>query len=106
MNTTSEHPAVATALHGGHPIPHVIYWSHVRDKAEECVRDILNDGDTPTSLIDILGKNTIDSPDDWDELMDYCKEHGAVCHDINKLYRASAAWLQAFNELEYKRLYP
>jgi hypothetical protein len=38
--------------------------------------------------------------------MDFCKEQGAVCHDINKLYRASASWLQAYNELEYKRRYP
>jgi hypothetical protein len=78
----------------------------VKEKAEDCVKHILEGGDTPVALIDIIGSESIKSPDDWDDLMDFCKEHGAVCHDINKLYRASAAWLQAYNELEYKRLYP
>jgi hypothetical protein len=99
MNTT-EHPAVHSSM------PHVIYWGKVKKEAEDCVKHILEGGDTPVSLIDVIGSDSINSPDDWDELMDFCKEHGAVCHDINKLYRASAAWLQAYNELEYKRLYP
>lgn len=84
----------------------MMYWGSVKEKAEECVKQILEGGDTPVALIDIIGSESIESPDDWDELMGFCKEHGAVCHDINKLYRALAAWLQAFNELEYKRLYP
>jgi hypothetical protein len=83
-----------------------MYWGKIKEEAEECVEHILEGGDTPTTLIDILGKDSIESPDDWDDLMDFCNEHGAVCHDINKLYRASAAWLQAYNELEYKRFYP
>lgn len=99
MNT-SEHPAVHSHT------PHMMYWGKVKKEAEDCVKSILEEGDTPVALIDIIGSESINSPDDWDELMDFCKEHGAVCHDINKLYRASAAWLQAFNELEYKRRYP
>ncbi len=106
MNTTSEHPAVASAPHSEHTIPHVMYWSHVRDKAEECVKHVLEGGNHPTTLHEAIGKHTIELPEDWDALMDYCKEHGASCGNINKLYRASANWLQAYNELEYKRHYP
>lgn len=86
--------------------PHMIYWGRVKTKAEDCVKRILEGGDTPTSLMDILGKDAITSPEDWDTLMEYCDEQGACEHDLNKLYRASISWLQAHNELEYKRLYP
>jgi hypothetical protein len=99
MNT-NEHPAVHSSM------PHVLYWGRVKKEAEESVKHLLEGGDSPIALFDILDKDTITSPDDWDEIMDYCKDNGASCHDINRLYRASAAWLQAFNELEYKRLYP
>lgn len=103
----SEHPAAPAAhAHTEHPIPHVIYWSHVRDKAEECVKSVLEGGNSPTSLHKAIGKSTIETPEDWDELMDYCTERGIRCHDKNKLYRASVSWLQAYNELEYKRHYP
>jgi hypothetical protein len=100
MNTTNEHPAVHSHS------PHMMYWGSVKEKAEECVKHVLEGGSHPTTLHKAIGKHTIEHPEDWDALMDYCKGHGASCGNINKLYRASASWLQAFNELEYKRLYP
>ena len=97
---TTEHPSVHSNQ------SHMIYWGRVKDKAEECVEHILEGGDTPTTLADILDKEHIDSPEDWDDLMDFCKEEGACNRDLNELYRASVSWIQAHNELEYKRLYP
>lgn len=99
---TSEHPAV----HSLHDTPHMKYWHGVKEKAEECVKHVLEGGAVPVTLRNAIGKHHIETPEDWDDLMDYCKENGAVCHDINRLYRASASWLQAHNEIEYKKLYP
>lgn len=104
MNTNvPDHPAV----HSAHDMtPHMKYWHSVKEKAEECVKRVLEGGNSPTTLHNAIGKHHIETPEDWDDLMDYCKEHGAVCRDINMLYRASASWLQAHNEIEYKKLYP
>lgn len=85
---------------------HMKYWGGVKSKAEKCVRDVLEGGNHKVTLRDAIGKDTIELPEDWDALMTFCKHNGAVCHDLNRLYRASATWLQAFHELEYKRLYP
>jgi hypothetical protein len=45
-------------------------------------------------------------PEDWDDIMEFCREKGASQCDLDDLYRASVAWLQAYHELEYKRMYP
>lgn len=96
----NEHPAVHAHT------PHMMYWGEVKEKAEECVKHVLEGGNTPVTLHAAIGKSAIETPEDWDHLMSYCKGHGAACHDINKLFRASASWLQAYHELEYKRQYP
>lgn len=98
MNT--EHPAVHDHT------PHMKYWGGVKAKAEECVKHILENGNYRVNLRDAIGKDAIESPEDWDSLLTFCKRNGAVCHDLNRLSRASTTWLQAFHELEYKRLYP
>lgn len=100
MNT-SEHPAAHAAL-----TPHLKYWGEVKSKAEECVKHVLAEGNHHTSLHEVLGRDAFKEPEDWDTLMAYCRANGAVCHDLDRLYRASANWLQAHNELEYKRHYP
>lgn len=89
-----------------HTSHHMKYWGSVKDNAEKCVKNILEGGNHPVTLRDVIGKDCLENPEDWDGLMTFCKHHGAVCHDINKLFRASASWLQAYHELEYKRLYP
>lgn len=102
MNTpTSEHPAA----HSAHDTPHMKYWHGVKEKAEECVRKVLEGGDSPVTMYEAIGKQHIETPEDWDDLMDFCKKHGS-CHDTNRIYRAATMWLQAHNEIEYKKLYP
>lgn len=83
-----------------------MYWGKVKGDAEECVKRILKEGDTPSSLMDAIGKEYLEKPEDWDDLRDFCEDHGAMCHDIHRLERALVMWIQAFNELEYKKLYP
>lgn len=89
---------------------HMKYWGDLKAKAEECIKAVLEGGNHKVTLRDAIGKDAIELPEDWDDLMDYCKIyckiHGGSCHDLNRLYRASATWLQAYHELEYKRLYP
>lgn len=82
---------------------HVRYWSGVKAKSEEDAKIVLEEGNNPMSLATILGRHNIEIPEDWDDIMSYCTKHGAVCRDVNRLYRASVSWLQAYNELEYKR---
>lgn len=96
-----EHPAA----HPEHS-HHMKYWGEVRDKAEECVKSVLEGGNERVTLHEAIGKAHIEHPEDWDALMDFCKENGAHCSDINKIYRASVSWIQAHNEIEYKKLYP
>ena len=100
MNTT-EHPAV----HADH-LSHGIFWGKVRSDAEEYVKGILEGGNEPSSLMIAIGKASIDSPEDWDDLRDYCEENGITCRELHKLDRAFTMWMQAYNELEYKKLYP
>jgi hypothetical protein len=101
MNT-HEHASV----HDAHMTPHVKYWGSVKAKAEECVKHVLEGGDTHVTLHEAIGKSTIGYPEDWDVLMEFCHDNGAHCHDMNRLYRAQVAWIQAYNELEYKKTYP
>lgn len=100
MNTT-EHPAV----HAVHESPHMKYWGEVKRKAEECVKSVLEGGNEHVTLHDAIGKSAIGDPEDWDALMEYCHENGADCRDMNRIYRAQIAWIQAHNELEYKKTY-
>ena len=94
-----EHPAIQHT-------PHMMYWGEVKEKAEECVKHVLEGGNHKVTLHEAIGKSEMESPADWDTLMDYCKEHGASCSNINKLYRASVSWIQAYNEIHYKMEYP
>ncbi len=99
---THEHPAV----HDAHITPHMKYWGSVKAKAEECVIDVLEGGSKRVTLHEAIGRHAMEHPEDWDALMEYCKHHGGSCRDINRLYRAEMSWIQAYNELEYKRHYP
>lgn len=85
--------------------PHVMHWGIVKANAEESVKHILEGGNTPRTLHDVIGKDRFESPEDWDELIDYCKWHNVVCRDMNKLYRAQTSWIQAMHELEYASHY-
>lgn len=85
---------------------HMKYWGGVKDKAEECVEHILAEGNTPFTLHDAIGKHSLESGEDWDELIEFCKERKCACDDLNRIYRAQVSWIQAHNELEYKKLYP
>lgn len=96
----AEHPAV----HPEHS-HHMKYWGGVRDKAEECVKSVLEGGNERVTLHEAIGKAHIEHPEDWDALMDFCKENEAHCSDINRLNRAMVMWLHAYNELEYKKSY-
>ncbi len=65
-----EHPAV----HPEHS-HHMKYWGGVRDKAEECVKSVLEGGNERVTLHEAIGKAHIEHPEDWDALMDFCKEN-------------------------------
>ena len=95
-----EHPTVHT-----HETPHNKWWGEVKAKAEECARDVLEGGKHRVTLHEAIGKKTIEEPEDWDDLMDFCSTHGS-CGDKNRLFRAATSWIQVHNELEYKRHYP
>ena len=101
----TNHPAVQASAHHAHT-PHYMYWSGLKEKAEHCVHHVFKEGSSSYTLHDALGKDNLTEPEDWDDIMEFCREKGASQCDLDDLYRASVAWLQAYHELEYKRMYP
>jgi hypothetical protein len=79
------------------------YWGEVKLKAEECVKHVLEGGNESITLHNAIGKAAIECPEDWDALVEFCEEYDADCRDMNRIYRAQVAWIQAHNELEYKK---
>lgn len=85
---------------------HNSYWKSVMVRAESDVDAILGDGDLPVSVKDALDKDRIETPEDWDELLEWCIDEGILRCDMMRLVRCMASWMQAWNELMYKKQTP
>lgn len=85
---------------------HSEYWTEVKDGAESMAAGILGSGDLPVTLRDALGKDCIEKPEDWDELLEWCIDEGILKCDLMRLQRCEMSWMQAWNELEMDRQHP
>jgi hypothetical protein len=80
----------------------VRFLTKIKTDMEERIASVLSEGNTPTTLVDVLGKDNIETMEDCDKILSYLVSHNAVTKDKYKIASAITSWLQTRYEIEHE----